>query len=89
MKVARVHTDEGFFTAVLGEPGRKFTPFVMIDFPVRKRQMLNVDVDKHAPQLMLGKKDYPVKRAARHMLRIGRAQGITKGAKVLLREAVK
>ncbi len=87
MRAVRVHTDEGVFCAILGKPGRIYTPFVMIDNPVRKRRMANGDVTSYATDLMLKGKPYPLKRIANHMLRIGRLWKITKGARRLLNEA--
>ncbi len=90
MIVARVKTNEGAFCAVLGKPGRLYTPFVSLaSFPVRKYRIANGDVKLYAKQLLLGTKrlDYPVKKAVNHMLRVGRMHGITKGARKLLMEA--
>ena len=89
MQVVRIRNDEGSFSAILGEPSRLYTPYVMIDFPVRKRRMANGDVKRCTTQLTLGRthKDYPLGRAVRHMLRVGRKHGITKSARLFLREA--
>jgi len=89
MRVVRVHTNEGQFTAVLGDPGRIYTPYVQVEFPVRKRRIPNGDVGLFTSQVTKGidKKDYPVKRAANHLLRIGRQHGISKGARQFLNEA--
>ena len=89
MQVVRIHTDDGFHTAILGEPGTKFTSYVAVSFPVRKRRIRNADVTKHTRPLLVavgksGQKDYPLKRAANHILRIGRQHGISGGAKELL-----
>ena len=86
-RAVRVHTDEGHFSAVLGEPGRIYTPFVMVEFPVRKRKIANGDIERHTKPLLKGIDDYPVKKIANHLLRIGRQHGITKGARKLLQEA--
>lgn len=88
MRAVRIHTNDGTFSAVLGEPGRKYTQFVCLDkFPVRKRKMGNAEAERFSTPLTLGKKDYPLKRAVNNMLRVGRQHGITKGAKQLLMEA--
>lgn len=90
MRIVRVANDEGSFSAVLGKPGRVWTPYVCLaSYPVRKRRMANGDVKLFCSELTLGrtKKAYPLKRAVRHMLRVGRQYGITGGAKKLLREA--
>lgn len=87
-RVVRVSTTEGCFTAVMGEPGRIYTPYVCLEGKVVSRhRMPNGDVARYATDLMKGTKPYPLKRAINHMLRVGRTRGITKGAKTLLREA--
>jgi hypothetical protein len=86
-KAVKIHTIDGVFTAVLGEPGRIYTPYVSIDFPVRKRKMANGDVERFTRPLLKGIDDYPIRRICNHMLRVGRQHGITKGAKALLQEA--
>ncbi len=86
--VVRVKNDEGTFCAVLGTPGRIYTPYVCLaGYPVRKRRMPNGEVRRFTSALLLKGKDYPVKRAVNHMLRVGRKYDITKGAKALLMEA--
>lgn len=86
--VGRVHNDEGCFCAVIGKPGRVYTPYVsMANFPVRKYRMANGEVNRFITQLLLKGKDYPVTKAVNHMLRVGRKHGITKGARALLLEA--
>lgn len=82
MRVVWMHTDEGSQTAILGDPGRKWTPFVMIEFPVRLRRIKNADVGRYTKEL-----EYPLKKACRAYLKIGRKHGITKGAKTLIRKA--
>lgn len=89
MQAVKIRIEEGQFAAVLGKPGRMYTPFVMVEFPVRKRRIANIDVEKYTRPLFKGKGNdpYPIKRAANHMLRIGRKHGITKGARDLLNAA--
>jgi len=88
MQVVRVHNDEGHFSAVLGKPGRIYTPYVCLaGFPVRKRKMANGSVKLHTSPLTYRNKPYPLKKAVNHMLRVGRQCGITGGAKKLLKEA--
>ena len=83
MKVARLHTEYGFFTAIISDPGRKFTFYVALTgFPVRKYKAKNSEIERYSIDLQ-----YPIKKAARTMLSIGRKQGITKGAKTFLRQA--
>jgi len=83
MRVARIHSkDGGVQTAIIGDPGRIWTPYVMIDFPVRLRKIRNTDT-RYVKDM-----DYPLKKAVRHYLRIGRDKGITNGAKKFLRSAL-
>ena len=80
--------DEGTFCAILGQAGRLYTPYVCLEGKVvSRRRMANGDVARYATDLMKGKRAYPIKRAANHMLRVGRTRGITKGARKLLKEA--
>lgn len=87
MRAVKVHTNEGVFCAVLGEAGRLYTPYVIIDTPVRKCKLANGDIKRLVTDLMRKGKAYPLKTAANHMLRCGRKFGITKGARKLLNEA--
>ena len=97
MQVVRIHVQYGkyprihsyFNTAILGKAGRKFTKYVPMDFPIRVRKILNADVDKFTTQLTIGKskRNYPLKRAANHMLRVGRMHGISGAARKFLQEA--
>jgi hypothetical protein len=97
MQVVRMHMQHGkyprihssFTTAIIGEAGRKFTKYIALDFPVRIRKILNTDVEKFTSQLTIGKarQDYPLKKAANHMLRVGRQHGISGAARKFLREA--
>ena len=87
-EVVRIHNGTGFFVAVMGQPGRVWTPYVTLEgFPVRRRRIRNVKVAKATRPCMKGKNPYPLKRAANQMLRVGRQQGITKSARRLLMEA--
>jgi len=85
MRVVRIHAnDESFHTAVMGEPSRIFTPYVMVEFPVRLRRIANGDVASYVEDM-----DYPLKKACRHLLRMGREHDISKAAKTFLKEAMK
>ncbi|KKN76148.1 hypothetical protein LCGC14_0373430 [marine sediment metagenome] len=90
----RVNDGVGSFTAVVGKPGRIYTPYVKIDshgtgVAIIRRHMANGDVEAFASPLMKGDKPYPMTKAVNHMLRIGRKRGITKSARALLKEAGK
>lgn len=92
MRAARFNDTDGFFTAIIGNPGRIYTPIVKIESPtsgphIIRRQIANGDIDMFSSPLMNGDKPYPLKKAVNHMLRIGREQGITKSAKKMLMEA--
>lgn len=89
-EVVRIHNGSGFHVAVLGEPGRVWTPYVTIEgYPLRRRRIRNTKLAKACRPLQLKGKPYPLKRAARHMIRVGKSAGATKGAIKLLREALK
>lgn len=84
MKVARLRTEHGAYTVVAGNPGRLYTQFVIVDsFPVRLAKISNAEFARYASDIK-----YPLKKACRYILRIGRQQGINKGAKALLREGL-
>jgi hypothetical protein len=87
MKAVTIFTEDGQCAAVLGEAGRIYTPYVMVEFPIRKRRIFNVDVPKYTRPLFIGKGNdpYPMKRIVRHLRRIGKHHGITKGATQLLK----
>ena len=94
MQAMMIKSDSGSFTAVVGKPGRIYTPFVRMDSSgsgpfIIKRQMANGDMGLYAKQLLKGIDPYPLKKAINHMLRIGRENGITKAAKTFLMEAKK
>ena len=81
MKIVHLHTENyGIKLAVLGEPGRLYTPYVLIDYPVCLRKMANGSVARYTRDA-----DYPLKKGIRSFLRIGKRNGITKGATKLLR----
>lgn len=96
MQTVRLHTPDGMTTALLGKPGRVYTPFVRIDSPssgpfIRLYKIANGDVPLFTVPLHIGHgknwRPYPITRMANHMLRVGRANGITKGARTLLNKA--
>lgn len=80
MRLVRLRDDEGTRTALMGKPGRKFTPYVVIEFPIRMHKMANAEVDRYTSSL-----DGSIKKAARRYRKIGRQYGITKGARGFLR----
>jgi hypothetical protein len=82
MKVVWIHTEEGGRTAIVGEPARIYTPYVMVEFPIRLRRMPNADVAKYCTDM-----DYPIKRACNRYLKIGRKQGISRGARKFIKGA--
>ena len=89
MKAVTIFTEDGQCAAVLGEPGRIYTPYVIVEFPIRKQRIPNGDVESYTRPLFIGKGNgpYPLKRIIRHLLRIGKKHGITKAAKAFLKEA--
>jgi len=101
MKAVNMKLDSGCCTAVLGNKGRVWTPFVRMEScssgPFIKRyKMANGDVERYTETLMMRKvvggkykadQPYPIKKIVNHMLRIGRMHGIQKAAKKILMEA--
>lgn len=73
---------EQFCTAILGDPGRVYTPYVIVEFPVRLRRIANGDIKKYTRDL-----DYPLKKACSRFMGIGRRHGMTKGARKLIKRA--
>lgn len=78
--VIRYKTDAATVTAITGTPGRIWTPMVFIDSPLRLTKVANGDVAKYGTEIV-----YTAQKAARTMLKAGKALGITKGAKKFLR----
>jgi hypothetical protein len=92
MRAVNLRDNDGGFCAILGNPGRIYTPYVRMESNtagpfIRKRSMPNGDIALHSTPLMKGIDPYPIKRACNHMLRVGRTLGITKGARKLLQAA--
>jgi len=92
MRAMILRKDEGVFCAVVGKPGRIFTPYVRIHSPktgpfVKKFKMANGDMELYSKPMLKGIDPYPLKRVANHFLRIGRKSGITKGARKFLMDA--
>ena len=88
MKAVKLRTEHGVRACLLGDPGRLYTSYVTIDFPIRKHRIANGDVDRFTRPLTIGHKKrerpYPVTKLVNHLIRIGRAHGITKGARRLV-----
>lgn len=87
MRLIKYRTEDQAVTAIADEPGRIYTMMVFIDAPVRLHKVANGDVERYGRAIEA--KRPTIKQAARRMLRAGKALGITKGAKKLLRAAVK
>ena len=87
MKLKRYHTMSGARVALIAEPGRIYTKLVYIDSPIRVHKVANGDVASFSHEIIQGARK--VKPAARRMLKIGKALGITKSAKKFLRRIVK
>lgn len=83
MNIVHLHTEQGVKCVVLGEPGRLYTQYVLIDYPVRLRRIANGDIARYTRDA-----GYPLKKGLRSFLRIGRKNGITKGAAKLLRSGL-
>lgn len=81
MQVCKYRTDQGVFTALVGEPGRKLIPVVTIDHPIRVRKVPMTEQKYMVPL------EYPVKKAVRGFLKAGKALGMTKSARTFLKGA--
>ncbi len=94
MRAVNMKADAGSFTAILGNPGRIYTPFVRMESNstgpfIKMRKIANGDVELYTSPLLKGNllDPYPIRKACNHMLRVGRKHGITNGARKLLQEA--
>ena len=83
-KLRALRRDTGEVTAILGTPGRIYTPVVWIDSPIRVHKIPNGEVTRYCRDIP---NPPPLKRAANRMLKAGKALGITKAAKTFLRAA--
>lgn len=84
MRAVYFHSKDCIHVAVMGNPGRKFTKMVVIDHPVHLTTILNDASEKHSRDMT----DLTVKQLCRRMLASGRRMGITKGARLLLKEGL-
>lgn len=84
MRVVRLKTDIGQFPVVMGEPGRKFTQYVRIGYPVRVRKITNEEAARYSTEI-----NYPLRRACRRMIRFGAHGNISKQARQFLKEGLK
>jgi len=88
MRVVSLRMEDGTHTVIMGDAGRKYTPFVMLDYPVKLKKIGNRDAEKFSRDT-----GYPLKKAVRKFLSFGNKKldgkrNITKGAKRFLKEAV-
>lgn len=83
MKFVRYKTPSGAVAAIIGNAGRKYTPTVWLDYPVRLRKVPNAEVARYTEELTTT----TVNTAARQMLYAGKRMGITGGAKKFLSQA--
>lgn len=82
MRIVTYRTDEGTRTAIVGRPGRKYLPAVLMDAGGLRVHKLPLAEDRYMTDL-----DYSLRAAARKYLKAGRLFGITKAAKALLKAA--
>lgn len=78
----RYHSDEGYREVVYAT-GRKHLHLVWIDNPVRVR-VVPLEEARYITPALLHDKPYPLDRAAKLMLKAGRAKGMTHQAQALL-----
>lgn len=84
MRIVRLKTEEGTCTAIMGEPMRIYTAYVLVELPrIRLRRMPNGDVAKYTTDIT-----YPLKKACRRYLSFGKQHDITKSARTFLRGAL-
>jgi len=87
MRVIRFHDGEGYRTAV-AKDGYKLVHLIAITSSgVRKIDLPSTDAQRFT-QVMYKGAPYPVDRACRKMLVAGRALGIDKGAKAILKKGL-
>jgi hypothetical protein len=82
--VLRIRTSDGCRVAVLCKTGHKLVHLVYIESGGVRAARKPKDILRTAKYL-----DYPLCKAVNGMLRAGKALGITKSSKTLLRDAVK
>jgi hypothetical protein len=87
--VVKWRTDEGgVVTAILLGRGRKYLRLIPIDSAGIKLTNVSFDEERHMVPAEFKGKPYPVKRAARSILKFGKTFGITKTAKAALKETL-
>lgn len=82
-RVVRYRREHDTVHGVTGSPGHKYTPLVALDeYTVRLIKIPNDEVTKYVSDLA----GYPLQRAVKGLLRLGRGWTITKEAKEFLKE---
>lgn len=86
-KVMSYHSAEGYYTALVGNKGRKLMTVVIIRDSGVTAHRLAITEERHMTPSLFKGKDYPVARAVRGFKHAARNLGITKAAKKALQEA--
>ena len=86
-KVVRYHSDEGQTTGILFGAGRKYLQLILMDGRgIRFARNVENAEERYMTEAEYKGKAYPVKRAARHLLKAAKKFGGNTNAKKALRE---
>lgn len=77
--------DTGFQHVIVGDPGRKYLPIVRLTGHGLTVEKVRLERQRLIRPATLRGKPYPIARAVRRMLRIGRELGMSKAAERLLK----
>ena len=80
------HRDDGGHTAILLGAGNKYLQVIVLDGTVQMPGRVPKSEERAMQPLTLRDREYPVKRAAKILLRAGKRFGIHKRALRILRE---
>lgn len=86
-EVKSYHTTHGMKTVIVGKPGRKYIPVLMIEASGVTVRKLPLSEQRFMRDVIGGVK--PIKSVLRQVGSAGRTLGMTKAAKSFLREARK
>ena len=82
MRVVRYHTHQGVCVALVVTEGSKWTKIITMDAAGIALRKVPVQEGKWMEDI-----EYPIAKARKRFLRAGKAFGITKGARAVLRSA--
>lgn len=84
-EVMSYRTDQGVKTVIVGKPGRKYLPVLMIEASGVTVRKVPLTEQRYMTDVIGGSK--PIKSVLRQIGSAGRTLGMTKAAKSFLREA--